>query len=193
MPAMTSALDLPTLNAGTGVGDLARAAIDLLSREENILRRVIARYVRDPHVVDDLFQEVSLKVLRRIESVRDPATLRGWLYQLARNACLDWLRHQERQRASADSAIGERTAVGDLGRSPLDQVLSAERVDAVRRALDQLPASQREAINLRVEEGLDHEAIAARLGISRQAVEVRLCRGRSALKEKLDAILGGDL
>jgi RNA polymerase sigma-70 factor (ECF subfamily) len=72
-------------------------------------------------------------------------------------------------------------------------VLSAERVAAVRRALDQLPASQREAIGLRIEEGLDHEAIAARLGISRQAVEVRLCRGRSALKEKLDAILGGDL
>jgi RNA polymerase sigma factor (sigma-70 family) len=72
-------------------------------------------------------------------------------------------------------------------------VLSAERISAVRRALAELPPSQREAIRLRIEEGLDHVQIAERLGINRQAVEVRLCKGRAALRERLVDIFEGDL
>jgi RNA polymerase sigma-70 factor (ECF subfamily) len=174
--------------------DLRRTAMELLAREESVLRRVMGRYVHDVHAVDDLYQDLSLKVLRRLDSVRDPAALRGWVFQMARNACLDWLRRMDRQRTVAgETAIAERTASGDMGRNPVEQFLTHERVAAVRRAMDRLPDSQRETIRLRIEEGLDHEAIAARLGISRQAVEVRLCRGRAALKEQLDAIIGGDL
>jgi RNA polymerase sigma-70 factor (ECF subfamily) len=167
--------------------------VELLTREEGALRRVIQRYVRDAATVDDVFQEVSLKVLRRVDTVRDPLAVRGWLFQLARNACLDYLRREDRRRQSAAEDLSDHRAVGDLGRSPGEQFLSAERLAAVRRALDQLPASQREVIRLRIEEGLDHVAIAQRLGISRQAVEVRLCRGRATLKSQLDAIIEGEL
>ena len=168
-------------------------ALELLAREEPILRRVIGRYVRDASTVDDLYQEVSLKVLRHIDTVREPAALRGWLFQLARNACLDHLRREDRRPTVADSALAEHNASGDIGRGPSERLLSQERILAVRRALAELPASQREVIRLRIEEDLDHVAIAARLGISRQAVEVRLCRGRQALKERLEAIFSGDL
>jgi RNA polymerase sigma-70 factor (ECF subfamily) len=180
-------LPLPS-SAAEGLGPA-----ELLAREEGSLRRVIQRYVRDAATVDDVFQEVSLKVLRRMDSVRDPLALRGWLFQLARNACLDHLRREDRRHQEPVDDLGERSATGELGRSPGDQVLSRERVEAVRRALDRLPESQRAVIRLRVEEGLDHLAIASRLGISRQAVEVRLCRGRATLKAQLDGIIGGEL
>ncbi|HEX3132589.1 MAG TPA: sigma-70 family RNA polymerase sigma factor [Planctomycetota bacterium] len=174
---------------GTAEGD----AVELLTREEGALRRIIQRYVRDAASTDDVYQEVSLKVLRRIESVRDPAAVRGWLFQLARNACLDYLRRENRRQGLSHEVLGEHTANGDLGRNPGEQFLTRERVTAVRRALDRLPASQREVLLLRVDEGLDHEAIAERLGISRQAVEVRLCRGRAILKDQLEDILRGAL
>ncbi len=173
--------------------DPREAAAELIRREEGGLRRVIARYVHDAASVDDVFQEVSLKVLRRIDSVRDPLAIRGWLFQTARNASLDWLRRQDRRPDRSDVLADTRTAVGDDARSPCEQFLTSERLVAVRRALDELPESQREAILLRIEQGLDHAAIAQRLGISRGAVEVRLCRGRAALKDRLEAILGGDL
>src|SRR5271154_1079607 len=73
-------LPLPAVTALPAVP----AAEELLQREEAALRRVIQRYVRDAATVDDVYQEVSLKVLRRLESVRDPAAVRGWLFQLAR-------------------------------------------------------------------------------------------------------------
>ena len=185
---MPSAIPLPL----PGVAAVP-SPVELLTREEGALRRVIQRYVRDGSTVDDLFQEVSLKVLRRMDTVRDPAALRGWLFQLARNACLDYLRREDRRRQDPVDHLAEHAAPGDLGRSPSDHFLTQERLAAVRRALARLPESQREVIRLRVEEGLDHVAISTRLGISRQAVEVRLCRGRAALKVQLENILGGEL
>lgn len=188
-----------TMDAVLAFPDVAHATTpdavaELLSREEAALRRVIQRYVGDASNADDVFQEVSIKVLKRIDTVREPAALRGWLFQTARNASLDHLRRRDRRPevASAD-LVGEWGARGDMGRNPSEQFLSAERISAVRRALARLPESQRVTIELRIEEGLDHEAIAERLGISRQAVEVRLCRGRAALKEQLDEILEGGL
>lgn len=188
-PIATPTASLAFASSGVAEAD----AVDLLTREEGALRRIIQRYVRDAASTDDVFQEVSLKVLRRIESVRDPAALRGWLFQLARNACLDYLRREDRRQGLSHEVLGEHTASGDLGRNPGEQFLSRERLSAVRRALDLLPASQREVLLLRIDEGLDHEAIAARLGISRQAVEVRLCRGRASLKDQLDDIMRGAL
>ena len=168
-------------------------AAELLVREEGALRRIISRYVRHATVVDDIYQEISLKVMRRIDTVRDPLTLRSWLFQLARNACLDWLRTQSRRPTTPSDRLPDQDASGDLGRSPIEHMLSAERISAVHKALAELPESQRKVILLRIEDGLDHEAIAARLGISRQAVEVRLCRGRARLKEQLENIIQGDL
>jgi RNA polymerase sigma-70 factor (ECF subfamily) len=166
---------------------------DLLFEEEPVIRRVIERYVRDASTVDDIFQEVGIKMLRRINTLRDPAALRGWIFQIARNAALDHIRREARRPNLADIDTQPTPASGDLGRNPSEQFLSRERVQAVHRALAQLPESQREVIELRLHEGLDHVAISERLGISRQAVEVRLCRGRSALKQRLLDILGGDL
>ena len=172
---------------------LQEVGTELLAREEPILRKVIARYVRDDATVDDLYQEIAIKVLRRIDTVRNRATLRGWLFQLARNACLDYLRMQDRRPKGNDVTLPNHQARGDLGRNPVESFLSQERIEAVHNAISELPLSQREVIRLRLEEGLDHAAISDKLGISRQAVEVRLCRGRSALKSRLDDILRGDL
>lgn len=173
--------------------DLQQEGTALLLREEAVLRKVIARYVRDDATVDDIFQEVSIKVLRRIDTVRDRAHLRGWLFQLARNASLDYLRMQDRRPKGSDLTLPQHRAGGDLGRNPAESFLSQERIEAVHRAIDQLPPSQQEVIRLRLEQGMDHAAISDHLGISRQAVEVRLCRGRNALKAALDDILRGDL
>lgn len=171
----------------------ADPALALLASEEAALRRVIQRYVRDAATVDDLFQEVSLKVMRHLAGLRDPLAARGWLFQLARNACLDHLRTCDRRPTAPETFLADHPATGDLGRDPAAALLSQERIGAVRRALDELPPSQREAIRLRIEDGLDHDGIARRLGISREAVEVRLCKGRSRLKERLDEILEGGL
>ncbi|MBN8526571.1 MAG: sigma-70 family RNA polymerase sigma factor [Planctomycetes bacterium] len=183
---MDAALAIPAL-------DTPEAASALLAREEGGVRRILGYYVHDHAAVDDLWQEVSLRVLRRLHTLQHPAAARGWIYQIARNAAMDWLRRCDRAVVRPTGEVPEISAGGDDGRSPGDQLLSSERIAAVRKALAELPPSQREAIRLRVEEGLDHVQIAQRLGINRQAVEVRLCKGRAALRERLADIFEGDL
>lgn len=165
----------------------------LLQREEAAVRRVINRYIRDAATADDLFQEVSIKVLKRLGTLREPGAIRGWLFQIARNACLDYLRREDRRPNGVSLDYVQQKSKADWSRNPSDQFCSKERIRAVHTAIEELPASQREALYLRLKEGLDHQAIADRLGISRQAVEVRLCRGRANLRERLGDILGGDL
>lgn len=168
-------------------------ATELLTREEGGVRRVLGYYVRDHAAVDDLWQEVSLRVLRRLHTLEHPGAVRGWLYQIARNAAMDWLRRCDRAVVRCTGELPDASAGGADGRAPGDQVLSTERIAAVRKALTELPPSQREALRLRIEEDLDHMQIAQRLGINRQAVEVRLCKGRAALRERLAEIFEGDL
>jgi len=166
---------------------------DLLGREEGGVRRILGFYLRDHAAIDDVWQEVSLRVLRRLHTLQHPAAARGWLYQIARNAAMDWLRRCDRAIVRNTGELPEPAAGGDDGRGPADSMLSAERIAAVRKALAGLPPSQREAIRLRLEDGLDHAQIAERLGINRQAVEVRLCKGRAALRERLAEIFEGDM
>jgi RNA polymerase sigma-70 factor, ECF subfamily len=170
-----------------------QAVVDLLSREEGGVRRILGYYVRDHAAVDDLWQEVSLRVLRRLHTLQHAGAARGWLYQIARNAAMDWLRRCDRAVVRTTGALPDSSASGNDGRAPGDNVLSDERIAAVRKALSELPPSQRDALRLRIEEGLDHVQIAQRLGINRQAVEVRLCKGRAALRERLADIFEGNL
>lgn len=165
----------------------AEDAAALLAREEGGLRRVIGFYVRGA-AADDVWQETAVRALRAWHTLRDPALRRGWLYQIARRTALDWLRAADRARVRPQ---GELPEAADE-RSPLAALLSDERIAAIRRALAALPPSQREALRLRLEEGLDHAAIARRLGISREAVEVRLYKARVQLRERLAEILEGD-
>lgn len=189
----TAALPLPIADPAEAAPDLRTQALDLLAREEGILRQVLSRYLRSASAVDDGYQEVGLRVLRSAHTVRDPSALRGWLFQTARNVALDILRRESRRPNAAEDAAAGLPARGEQAREPADAMLTGERLAAVRKALDQLPGSQREAIRLFAEEGLDHDAIAARLGLKRNAVEVRLCRARSTLRERLADIFGGDL
>ena len=165
------------------------AIIELLQVEEPALRGVIRRYVHDDAVVDDIFQEVSLKAVTRLGQLRERSRMRGWLFRVARNASLDWIRAQARRPNKTELAPDLDQDPAEHARNPLDRLCSAERLQAIEHAMDNLPESQRVVLQLRLRDGLDHAAISQQLGISRQAVEVRLCRGRKALKDKLMAIL----
>jgi RNA polymerase sigma-70 factor (ECF subfamily) len=174
-------------------GELRDEGLELLTREEPALRRIILRYVKDHSITDDLFQDISLKVLRRFHTVRDRRTVRSWIFQVARNSCLDYLRSQKSKPHASDIAYYASGASGDLGRNPAERFLSNERVEAIYKSMEALPASQRDVLRLRLEEGMDHLGISEKLGISRQAVEVRLCRARATIKSQLSSIYEGDL
>jgi RNA polymerase sigma-70 factor, ECF subfamily len=130
---------------------------------------------------EDLMQEVFLKALRQLASLRDVAKFGGWLAAIARNLANDYHR-----RAVPEEPILDDATESDIRfpGAPVDLELSGERVLAVVKSL---PDAYRETLILRLVEGMNGPEIAARTGLTAGSVRVNLHRGMQMLREKLQS------
>lgn len=197
--AMSARLDAPlepdsdeAVMTAFAAGDMA--AFDLLyARHRQGLYAFIARMLpqRSPHV-DDLFQEVWLNVARSRTRYQPQAQFRTWLFQIARNRTIDYLREKHPVLAS-ELALGDDAP--DFFESLPDPahvsaetvVLRQERAQRLQQALATLPAVQREAFLLKEHAELSLDEIAQLTGVNPETAKSRL---RYALT-KLRAALGG--
>jgi RNA polymerase sigma-70 factor (ECF subfamily) len=146
------------------------------------LRPFIAKRV-PPADVDDVVQEVFLRVQRSLSDLEDDQSFAPWLYQVTRNAIADNHRQQRRQPALLpDDALEREDCADESGPSPLEVELAAYIVPFVSR----LPSPYREALTLTELQGLTQQAAADVLGISLSGMKSRVQRGRAKLRELLD-------
>ena len=123
--------------------------------------------------VDDLTQDVFLRAMRRLRSLREPGSFGGWLAAIARNRAKDYHRG-----AKASDEVSEELASAD---PPL-----AEAV-AVLQVIRKLPEAYRETLILRFVEGMTGPEIAELTGMTPGSVRVNLHRGVKLLRERLQA------
>jgi RNA polymerase sigma-70 factor (ECF subfamily) len=118
-------------------------------------------------------QDVFLRALERLASLRDDAAFGGWLAQIARHRAADHLRSQR-----GESDLPEDLAARDTssGRAEVEQALAAIRA---------LPDAYRETLLMRLVEGMTGDEIAARTGLRPGSVRVNLHRGMRLLRERL--------
>jgi RNA polymerase sigma-70 factor (ECF subfamily) len=130
---------------------------------------------RVPHAdVDDLVQDVFLAAWRRLESLRDPAAIGGWLAMIARNRATDFHRQTtDHVELPADLQAHDGTPA---------QVEAHAALEVIRS----LPEAYRETLVLRLVEGLTGPEIADRTGLTAASVRVNLHRGMKLLRERLD-------
>src|SRR5229473_2939365 len=142
-------------------------------------------------------QEVFLKAFRGIRCFRQGSSLKTWLYRIALREALNhkrWFKRHLQKNISIDAEVEEgRSAIEieDLGATPFDQLAAHEIQQAVQQALQEIPEVFRGAVILRDLEGLTYEEIAEVLECSVGTVKSRILRGRRALKELLEPLLGG--
>jgi RNA polymerase sigma-70 factor, ECF subfamily len=141
-------------------------------------------------------QEVFLKAFRGIRCFRQGSSLKTWLYRIAIREALNhkrWFKRHLQKNVSIDAEPEEgRSAIEieDLGANPFDQLAAHEIQQAVQQALQEIPQVFRGAVILRDLEGLSYEEIAEVLECSVGTVKSRILRGRRALKELLEPLLG---
>jgi RNA polymerase sigma-70 factor (ECF subfamily) len=147
---------------------------------------------------DDLYQEALLRVLGKLDSLRDDAAFRPWLYRVVisvhRNRCRRafWRRLLPLgDPAEPDDANRGAGVPGDYRTSDWSPD-AAEAAQRARAALAVLPAVQREAIVLFEIEGWQVDEIAEAQGVSASAVKSRLARGRARLRAHYEVQLAGD-
>lgn len=160
------------------------AFASLVGRYQNRLYRYLLRWVHEPAAAEDLFQQTWMRVIQRIHSFDAKRNFDAWLFAVARNIAIDYLRR--RRPASLEEPVGDDLSVsGTLSTGapgPLDQVLRSEKIESVRRALESQPAVYREILSLRFEEEMKLEEIAEILSVPLGTVKTRLARALERLR-----------
>jgi RNA polymerase sigma-70 factor (ECF subfamily) len=154
---------------------------------ETTLRPFVARRVRADADVDDVLQEVFLRMHRGLGELRDDQRFGPWVYQVARSAIADHQRKSARHPVVSDNRIDEPTAEvsdnGDEGHGP--SVVEPSSYIAAFVAM--LPSPNREALTLTELQGLTQQEAATMLGISLSGMKSRVQRGRQQLRTSLEA------
>jgi RNA polymerase sigma-70 factor (ECF subfamily) len=139
--------------------------------------------------VDDLVQDVFIRALRRVSTLRKSESFAAWLAAIARNVANDYHRcsvpEEQLDESISDGEIRRETPHGDSSR--VDQASGLAVLDAIRT----LPEAYREPLILRFVEGMTGPEIAERTGLTHGSVRVNLHRGMQLLREKLSPKAGG--
>jgi RNA polymerase sigma-70 factor, ECF subfamily len=177
------------LRAGDG------AAFETLVRTYMpVLLRVARRMMRTEEDARDAVQDAFVSAFRSIARFSADARLGTWLHRIVVNACLMRLRTQRRHPEEAIEEYLPRFATdghqvpahrGSASESAEALLERAEVRDAVRDAIDRLPDTYREVLVLRDLEELSTEEAAVALGVTPNAVKIRLHRARQALRTML--------
>ncbi|HYQ57362.1 MAG TPA: RNA polymerase sigma factor SigZ [Draconibacterium sp.] len=141
------------------------------------LLRFIRRRVTDKATAEDLLQNVFLKMLTNIESLKDSTKIKSWLFQITRNAIVDFYRKAQKQGNFAESLPEEKEEISE---DVMEEVESW-----VAPFINRLPEKYREALILSEIKGMSQKEMALYLGISYSAAKTRVHRGRLLLKQKL--------
>jgi RNA polymerase sigma-70 factor, ECF subfamily len=148
------------------------------------LRPYVARRVASTADVDDIVQEIFVRVHRGIATLRDGERFGGWVYRIAERVIADSTRARMR-----DPLTQAGESVAELGvREPADDAaeLQADLVECVALFVARLPSAYREAITLTELEGLTQSDAAQMLGISLSGMKSRVQRGRERIRDMFE-------
>ena len=134
--------------------------------------------VRHEAAAEDIVQEVLVKAYTRQGTLKEPSKLRPWLYQITRNAIIDYYRLQKPSEAVPDELIHEDRRVED-------NRAEWELARCLVPLLDALPEPYRQALRLAEFEGATQREVGARLGLSLSGAKSRVQRARKMLREVL--------
>jgi RNA polymerase sigma factor (sigma-70 family) len=156
---------------------------DLDRRYRIPLSRYFAKRIREAYDVDDLVQEVFVRLVRQaaIESVQQ---IDSYVFQTAANVIRDRARrHAARHYRQHDELSASDLPTNDL--SPERVLLGTEQLARAVAALEELPENTRRAFVLRRYEGMRHEEIAAHLGMTVSGVRFHMEKAKAHLARRL--------
>lgn len=169
---------------------------ELVRRYERELYRYLARYLGDPSLADDVFQNTFLQVHQKRGLYEDGRPVRPWLYSIATHQAVDTLRKVGRHPAmSLDQNLdgsGESTSLASLLVSdvpgPLANLQERERQEWVRNAVAKLPDTLRQTLIMAYYQDMKYREIAESLQIPVGTVKSRLHAALTRLSEMAQAV-----
>jgi RNA polymerase sigma factor (sigma-70 family) len=173
-----------------------RAFEALYARYQRRIAAYVFGMVKDHGRAEDVTQEVFMSALRRMRETDRPIAFKPWVYEIAKNACIDQFRRSRRAEEVSFDA-GDALGSADHGRlvasqpSPDMAMHTKQQLDHLCGAFGGLSETHHEILVLRELEGLSYREIGERMGLSRPGVESTLFRARRRLTEEYDELVSG--
>ncbi len=166
----------------------------LVLRYQHKVAALIARFVKDPHEVEDVSQEAFIKAYRALDLFRGESAFYTWLYRIAVNTAKNYLVSKGRRPPTTDvdmddaELAAETSALRDID-TP-DANLEKEHLHRViNQAIEDLPEDLRTAFTLREFSGLSYEDITEIMDCPVGTVRSRIFRAREAIDKKIKELL----
>jgi RNA polymerase sigma-70 factor, ECF subfamily len=139
-------------------------------------------------VAEDLAQETLLRGFRALQTLAEPEKFGHWLCGIALRACLDWLK--ARERSTVPFSVLSNNHQLDEDRQPCaeDNVVTRDECSRLLREVERLPMIYRQVLMLYYYDDLTYRELGELLGITPAAVNARLTRARTMLRERLQHV-----
>jgi RNA polymerase sigma-70 factor (ECF subfamily) len=165
----------------------------LLVRHNKAIFHVVLKIVRNKEEAQDLVQETFMKAFNALASYRSEYRFSTWLYKIAANCAIDFVRKKRIEALSLDKPIETKDGqvefeVPDTSWDPEQDLVRKQKLKSIDEAIDSLPAKYREVIIYRHRDDKPYEEIAGILRVPVGTVKARIFRARELLKKKLKSI-----
>jgi RNA polymerase sigma-70 factor (ECF subfamily) len=164
----------------------------LVEKHHRPVIHFLYRMVRNQAVAEELAQEVFLRVYRARDSYRAEAKFSTWLYRIATNLAVNHARDTKHERTAQtvyldapDEETGTTPDVADDEPSAEQQLMTNERMTAIRKHVMALPERQRMAVLMHKYQGMDYRQIGEVLKLSESATKSLLFRAYQTLRDTL--------
>ena len=163
-------------------GDVAAFEV-LYRRHKDPLFRYLLRLCRHRAAAEDVFQEVWGKIIKSRDNYRPTAKFTTFLYHVAHNCFIDYIRRNKRHGNTADIEPDSQPHGADCPETLVEKSLARRRLDT---ALRSLPEEQRDVFLLHEEAGLNLDQIASVTGANRETAKSRLRYAVRKLRVAID-------
>ena len=162
---------------------------ELVIKYQGKIYNLVYKYVSNSETARDLSQEIFIKAFRALPRFKRQSAFYSWLYRIAINLCIDFIRQQKRGQTLSfeDLTTGgnDEIVFNDVSPLPPDQVEAKELGYIIGKAVEQLPPKQQRVFNLRYQDGLQLKEIAAQLDRSEGTIKAHLHHAHKRLQTLL--------
>ena len=167
----------------------------LVSKYQRRLTRLLARFVKDEHEVNDVTQEALIKAYRALPNFRGESAFYTWLYRIGINTAKNFLATNGKKMVISADVANEEGEMFDLSdqladdHTPEAEMMNREILQTVEAAVARLPEDLRRAITLLEMEGLSYDEIAQIMDCPIGTVRSRIFRAREVIAKDLRPLL----
>ena len=170
------------------------ALIKLIKQEQNSIYTTLYYLKKDENDINDIMQDVLIKLSKKITTLKNPLYFKSWLNQIIINSYYDYLRKSKKTTQSynlLNNDEGIEYDIADFESNPQDKLINRELDLVIKNSIQNLPLHYKIPITLREIQGLSYDEISNITNTTIGTVKSRIARARNIIKEDINKYTRG--